>query len=92
LDDFADSVFLNCMTNKNLVQGEKVVDLAAKYRVIKVKSRIFVKPLHLRKVNRKFFQTPPSNKSLDGPKTDPALPGIMFTFLLSYYPMFLLLL
>ncbi len=30
---------------------------------------------------------PPSDKSLDGPKTDSALPGIMFNFLLSYYPM-----
>jgi hypothetical protein len=39
LDDFADSVFLNCMTNKTpwhisnftgwFVEGEKVVDLAA---------------------------------------------------------------
>jgi len=37
--------------------------------------------------NLKFFLNSPSNKSLDGPKTDPALPGIMFTFLLSYYPM-----
>jgi hypothetical protein len=37
--------------------------------------------------NLKFFLNSPSNKSLDGPKTDPALSGIMFTFLLSYYPM-----
>jgi hypothetical protein len=37
LDDFADSVFINCMSNKYhkshftgwFVQGEKVVDLAA---------------------------------------------------------------
>ncbi len=63
------------------MQGEKVVDLAAVYRVIKVKTRNFVKLLHLRKVKTEnFFRLPPSNKSLDGSKTDPALPGIMFTF------------
>ena len=49
---------------------------------------IKVKPLLLRIVKTEnFFRLPPSNKSLDGPKTDPVLPGIMFTFFLSYYPM-----